>query len=284
MSGWAPGELPTLAVLAFILAVLAGMGGSAADLAFHGGMLAAYWGVCRWARSSEAHAAWPARCVATVAVLHGLYLTTGNLGLELITRRYDGWLMAWDTVAFGRSPALAAAQRLGNRGFEGCCAVYAGFVPFIYSAIAAGCLSGREKDRERFLSGLAWVYAVSLPWHFLYPAQGPRVFEPEVYAVFSDSGRIHALVRWCIDRAGGPHGAFPSLHAAATLYCCFFELRARPRLGLAYAPLAVAIAAACVATGYHYAVDVAAGAAAAGLGWFAAYRVGRPEAPTGAAG
>lgn len=262
-------DYPTLAVLGVLTVVLfyAWAQGrvTGGPWIFHAGVLGAYGALLLGlARAKTSAWAWPARAAATVAVLHALYFTAGNLGLELTTRRWDEPLAGLDGLLLGVSPAYRETPG-GAAGFEFFCLAYILFLPFIYSAIAAGCFSGSARARGDFLAGLALVYALSLPWHILLPAQGPRVLRPERFAGLMNSGVFHQMTLWLIERAGGPHGAFPSLHVGASSYCCFFELRHRPRVGWCYLPFVVLVALSGMLTGYHYAVDILAGAVIAGL-------------------
>lgn len=256
-------DYPTLTVLGVVTGIIA-FGSTRAPgllgaLSFHIGLLAAF-GVLLSGLSRAPQADWTplARAAATIGVLHALYFTAGTLGLELTERRWDGVLSGLDSRIFGLSPAYWTTPG-GKTGFEFFCLVYILFLPFIYAAIAAGVFSGPSRARKDFLAGLALVYALSLPWHILLPAQGPRVLQPERFAAMMDSGVFHRAAIWLIDKAGGPHGAFPSLHGGASAYCCLFELRYRPRLGACYAPFVVLVAISAVFTGYHYAVDLLAG-------------------------
>jgi len=75
------------------------------------------------------------------------------------------------------------------------------------------------------------------------------------------------VVRRSIDLAGGPHGAFPSLHIGASSLAAIVDLRHGDKLrGLIYVPFILLIAVATVALRYHYVVDLLAGAC---LAWAA---------------
>ncbi|HEU4452189.1 MAG TPA: 1-acyl-sn-glycerol-3-phosphate acyltransferase, partial [Longimicrobium sp.] len=145
-------------------------------------------------------------------------------------------------------------------------------------------LVGREPgERDEFITGFAILYALSFLGYLFLPARGPIVHLAEQFATPLAGGRMHALVVESIDRLGGPHGAFPSLHLGASFLAMWFDLRHRNTLrGLIYLPLVLLIAAATIILRYHYVVDLIAGVALALLASrLAARALGRREVDSG---
>jgi len=98
------------------------------------------------------------------------------------------------------------------------------------------------------LSFLGYIFA---------PARGPVIYMPEPSA---PAGFFQQLVHESVAACGGPHGAFPSLHVGAACFMLLSDF-GRDRLrAYTYAPLVAGIAAATIVTGYHYLIDVPAGA------------------------
>jgi len=113
----------------------------------------------------------------------------------------------------------------------------------------------------------ALLYGASFMGYLFVPARGPVAAMVDVLPSPLTGGFFHSLVVRAIDLAGGPHGAFPSLHVGASTMAALVDFRHGDRLrGLIYAPLVALIGVATVALRYHYVVDVLAGLA---LAWAA---------------
>ncbi|HWY27914.1 MAG TPA: phosphatase PAP2 family protein [Candidatus Sulfotelmatobacter sp.] len=72
-----------------------------------------------------------------------------------------------------------------------------------------------------------------------------------------------------------PLAAIPSLHAAYITLFCYFAMKLRTLYGLISIPLTVGVLFSTVYLGQHYLVDLAAGAAVAGLAILASIRIAR---------
>jgi hypothetical protein len=82
--------------------------------------------------------------------------------------------------------------------------------------------------------------------------------------------RVGALNHWILRHASIQAITFPSAHVAASVGASLVLLESVPWAGLAFAWLALSIAVAAVAGGYHYAADVLLASLVAGLvfvGW-----------------
>jgi membrane-associated phospholipid phosphatase len=118
------------------------------------------------------------------------------------------------------------------------------------------------------------LYSMAFMGYLFVPAKGPVVAMASDFAGPLDGGSFHALVIASIDRLGGPHGAFPSLHLGSSLLLCLYDFRrGDPLRGLIYIPLVAMIALATVALRYHFAVDLVAGGALALFSLGAAARI-----------
>jgi membrane-associated phospholipid phosphatase len=146
---------------------------------------------------------------------------------------------------------------------------YAVFIPYVYLSILVGLLGRPERERDEFFDGLALLYAMSFLGYLFVPARGPVVELAGRFQAPLDGGFFHQTVVDAVAQCGGPHGAFPSLHVAVSLYVCAFDLRYNRLRGLVYLPIVALIAVATVALRYHWVVDLAAGAL---LTWAASRR------------
>ncbi len=261
-----PADRATLFILAVVTATLAVSTAAgrpvAGALALHAAILAGFaalaWALARRPRSIV-------RGVAVIAVMFTLYSTLGHVAFEAIPWNADPWLATLDEVLLlGDSPSLWA-DPLGATGWVELLSVfYAAYIPYLYLSIFLGLVGRPPEERDEFITGFATLYALSFLGYLFLPARGPIVHMAEQFATPLAGGRMHALVVASIDRLGGPHGAFPSLHLGASFWAMTFDLRHRNTLrGLIYVPLVVLIAAATIVLRYHYVVDLIAGAALA---------------------
>lgn len=265
----APSDRVVLALLAVVTAVFAVRAGSPAGrygLALHGGLLAAFaalaWVLAigrsrRWGRAVP----W-IRALATVGVLLYLYGSLGQPVFAVIPWRADAALEGVDRFLFwGRSPALWASRHIGRAGLEFWSAVYGFFIPFLYLSILSGCVGRPRHERDRFLFGFAFTYAVAYLGYLFLPSTGPIDFLPA--AAPPAGGPIHRMILASVTATGGNHGAFPSLHVGASAYLCLFDWRHNRLRGMTYAPIVVLIAFSTLFLQYHYVVDLLAGLAIA---------------------
>jgi membrane-associated phospholipid phosphatase len=275
--GLSPADNATLAIMSvsvIVLGVAAARGASVTgDLLLHAGLLLAYAVVAaalvRYGRGQRAVVI---RGVIVVAAMFTLYATLGHVAFAAIPWIADPALAAADRMLLaGRSPSLLVDPLVTPTIVEVLSFFYGAFIPYLYVSIFLGLVSRAPAERELFITGFALLYATSFLGYLLLPARGPIVELSAAYGAPLSGGRFYALVVETIDRMGGPHGAFPSLHLGATLYMLIFDLRHGDSLrGLVYVPLAALIGVATVALRYHYVIDLLAGIALAALAVYAA--------------
>jgi membrane-associated phospholipid phosphatase len=122
-------------------------------------------------------------------------------------------------------------------------------------------LATRREELVVFSRGLAAMCVVCFAAFLFFPAVGPRP-GPEVIAGLSGS------YPWLIS-VDGASNAFPSLHAALTIFCLGFTLRVIDHAVLWRGAAMIwggAILYSTLATKQHFALDIAVGAA---VGWIA---------------
>ena len=132
-------------------------------------------------------------------------------------------------------------------------------IPYLYLSILTGLFGRPERERRRFITGFAILYAVSFLGYLFVPAKGPVVQNAAEFTIPLSGGMFHGMVLDVIEASGGPHGAFPSLHVGAAAYACLFDWRYNRLRGATYLPLVVLIAMATVLLRYHYVIDWLAG-------------------------
>jgi membrane-associated phospholipid phosphatase len=199
------------------------------------------------------------RAIMTIGVVFALYSSLGRLGLAAMPYRFDAALSRVDTWLFGFDPSLEIQPLQTPSAVAFFSFAYAAFIPYIYLSLGLGCLGRPPLERDQFLTGWVFTYAISYLGYLFLPAQGPVVFQAGQFTTALDGGVLHELVVNGIDSLGGPKGAFPSLHVGASVYLCLFDLRTNRLRGLTYLPIVILIYVATVFLRYHYVVDLIAG-------------------------
>ncbi|MBW3628126.1 MAG: phosphatase PAP2 family protein [Gemmatimonadetes bacterium] len=261
-----PADSASLAILAVVTVTLAISTSRGADLgnalALHAALLASYAVISVALRRRPATLL---RGILVVAVMFTLYTTLGHVAFAAMPWIADPWLEAADRALFlGPSPSLILAPLGATRWAEILSIFYAAFIPYLYLSIFLGLIGRPEGERSEFVTGFAVLYALSFLGYLFLPARGPIVELADQFPTPVQGGYFHALVLRSVEAAGGPHGAFPSLHVGASFYAALFDLRQGNTLrALIYAPLLVLIVLATLVLRYHYVVDLIAGVALA---------------------
>ncbi|NIR42443.1 MAG: hypothetical protein GWN99_00945 [Gemmatimonadetes bacterium] len=279
-------DIITVAIVSVIVVTLAVRSAAevpvADDLLLHGALLVGYAALIRFlSRFPETGWVSLVRGAAVIGVMFTLYTTLGHVAFEAIPWTGDAALASLDRVLFlGASPVLLMAPHIGPENLEIFAFIYALFIPYLYMSIFLGLIGRPGPEREAFVTGFALLYAASFFGYLFVPARGPVVYQAADFQSALSGGFFYDLVTSSIDRMGGPHGAFPSLHVGASVFACAFDLRHNRLRGLIYLPIVLAIAVSTVALRYHYVIDLLAGLALAllamrlGHAWTASQQAG----------
>lgn len=220
------------------------------------GFLACVIGLARWEWSSWVQLLRP---VATVMVILALYTGLGKLGVAAMPYLADAALSKADNWLLGFDPSLAIQKYQTPGRVEFFSFVYGTFIPYIHLSLFLGCLGRPPLERDQFLTGWVFTYAVSYLGYIFVPAHGPVVFQVDQYSVNLDGGFFYQVVVVANEMTGGLQGVFPSLHVGGSVYLCLFDLRTNRLRGLTYLPVVLLIYGATVFLRYHYIVDLFAG-------------------------
>lgn len=259
------GDKVTLVLLLVVVSVLAARVIAGVPLVnallLHGSLLVGYAVIVLvLARHPQASWASVVRGAAVIAVMFTLYTTLGHVAFEAIPWTGDAVLAGLDrALFFGLSPALRLAPQIWGARLEMFSFIYAWFIPYLYMSIFLGLIGRPAVERDAFVTGFALLYALSFLGYLFVPARGPVVYQAADFQAPLAGGYFHDLVAASIERMGGPHGAFPSLHVGASVFACAFDLRHNRLRGLIYVPIVAAIAVSTIALRYHYVVDLLAG-------------------------
>ncbi|HSH05736.1 MAG TPA: phosphatase PAP2 family protein [Anaerolineae bacterium] len=201
-----------------------------------------------------------ARGLLIINTMFVLYYTLGFVAFDVIPWLGDPYVLAWEKMLFGRSMSVWIEPYTDSFFWvEFFAFVYGAFIPFVYLSLFFSFVGRSKEERVVLITGFSVLYALSFLGYLFVPAKGPIVYQAGAYLGEIEGGFFHSLVLASIESAGGPHGAFPSLHVGATFFYCFFDLRYNFLRGLTYLPFGILIAVATLVMRYHYAIDAVVG-------------------------
>jgi membrane-associated phospholipid phosphatase len=195
-------------------------------------------------------------------MLYPLFIELSFLIHPIHPTDFDRELAALDIAIFGGDP-VAWLQRFSNPWAAD--ALQLSYMSFYVVPVALMCAVYACKPRQSFREaqfGILLCFYLSYLGYLAAPALGPRftgngvIYAPE--GVYFSSVLQEMLNR--LERAGNMRDAFPSGHAAVALMVQWYSFRWFPRSGILLLPLTTALLLSTVYLGYHYLVDVAAGA------------------------
>jgi hypothetical protein len=199
------------------------------------------------------------RAVVTVATVCTLYTVLGRLGVVAMPYLADAALARADHWLLGFDPSLAIQPFQTPARVEFFSLFYAAFIPYIYLSLFLGCVGKPPLERDQYLTGWVFTYAISYLGYIFVPAHGPGVYEADQYRVALEGGFFYRLVMLGNEATGGMQGVFPSLHVGCSVYLCLSDLRKNLLRGLTYLPIVALIYVATIFLRYHYIVDLIAG-------------------------
>jgi hypothetical protein len=252
-----------LLVLAVVVAAIrlpASPGPMLIAMGMHGAMLCGFVAaVAVMARNEDRPFVQWLRPIASIAVIFSLYTSLGKLGVAAMPYLADGSLSRIDEWLFGFNPTFAIERYQTAGWVEFFSFVYGAFIPYINLSLALGCLGRPPGERDCFLTGWVFTYAISYLGYVFVPAHGPVVYHAADYAAGLSGGFFYRVVVLGNEMTGGLQGVFPSLHVGGSVYLCLFDLKTNRLRGLTYLPLVLLIYVATIFLRYHYIVDLVAG-------------------------
>jgi membrane-associated phospholipid phosphatase len=195
-------------------------------------------------------------------------------GLPGPVRYHDPLIVRLEERLFGAQPAFAWAGAMPFPALsELLHACYVSYYALIFApplllyarsgGAAGGAAAGEPRGTERRAAFHETVLALSLSFlacflvFVVFPVQGPRYLGvPEGVP----SGPVRGLVLAILETGSSRGAAFPSSHVAVVVTQALLALRHQPRVGRWVAAIAVGLACGAVYGGFHYGVDVLAGA------------------------
>lgn len=189
-------------------------------------------------------------------------------------RVFDALVQGWDRSIFGTDPARTLAGVLPNVWLsEALHAAYLSYYAIIYGPPLLLYLGrSRVGFHEAVLAFTATMVVCFLVF-CLFPVEGPRYAWAAPAGV--PEGPVRSTVLMLLAGGSSRGTAFPSSHLAIALSMSLSSLRWRPRLGVVLTAVSALLGVGAVYGGFHYAVDMGAGAVAGVLGWLAGRWVSR---------
>ena len=177
------------------------------------------------------------------------------------------YLVAWEAALFATPPA-EWLHRCSSRWFRELLEFgYFTFYP-LYPAVAGALWAWRRRARfagvfRRMTDSLSLGYAICYSTYLLFPTRSPSHnvgYSPAALPSPPSAGPFHFLVSLIQSNAGVHGNAFPSGHIMLAFLVLVFVLRYFPRVAPWLLACNLLMCAGAVYDGYHYPIDVIAGA------------------------
>ena len=186
------------------------------------------------------------------------------LSLALRGAWQNPYLVAWESALFAFPPA-EWLHRYSSPWFSEL--LEFGYLSFyLVYPVVAGALWLRRREAgyaggfRRLTDGLSVAYAACYATYLLFPTRSPLHNAGVEFAAWSRGGAFHFLVHLIQSRGGVQGNAFPSAHIAVAFAVLVFVIRYFPRFAPWLLVCVLLMCAGAVYDGYHYFIDVLAGA------------------------
>ncbi|HTE43972.1 MAG TPA: phosphatase PAP2 family protein [Gemmatimonadaceae bacterium] len=240
----------------FASGVVLSLGGHGALAVVHALVLA----VAAWTVHSKSDAAIFAGDLIPLFVTPILYAEIPFLIAALGSTYHDALIQGWELAVFGTQPSRSFAGAMPFALFsELLHAGYLAYYPVIFAPSLLLLLRNERRGVNETVLALTITYTVCFAIFAFMPVEGPRYLWAAPDHVPAGSWRSLATR---ILAAGSSRGAaFPSAHMAVCVTQAFMAWRWQPRAALPLAVIAILVGLGAVYGGFHYALDVIAGAA-----------------------
>lgn len=184
----------------------------------------------------------------------------------------DALVLEWELGIFRGNPAREWAGAMPSRILSGFLHFsYLSYYGLIYLPPLVLWMQGRLADFETTIFRVMLVFTLCFLVFILFPVEGPRYLFPAPEGV--PDGFMRGLVLAVLEAGSSRGAAFPSSHMAVAAAQAVLVFRFHSRgAGVLVALLSAGLGVGAIYGGFHYAVDILAGAA---LGVAAALPYGR---------
>ena len=135
-------------------------------------LLAAIIGVWVFARFEAARWVRYARPALTTTIIFMCYTSLGKLGVAAMPYDADAVLSHGDGWLLGIDPSLAIQPWQTPGWVEFFSVAYGAFIPYIYLSLFLGCIGRPPIERDQFLTGWVYTYAISYLGYIFVPRMG----------------------------------------------------------------------------------------------------------------
>jgi len=170
---------------------------------------------------------------------------------------FDMTVISWETAIFGGQPAIEWALRWPARWLsETLHAAYLSYYGIIVVVPVTLWLGSRREDFAEAVFTLMLTFVACFVCYVAFPVEGPRYLWPGT----APDGPMRGLTQALLESRSSAGTAFPSSHVAVATAQTVLAWRYFGKPALALGALAAALALGAVYGGFHYAIDVIAGA------------------------
>lgn len=227
-----------------------------------GGLIAASCGLALIARIPSPSGDWAAglRAVVPLLLYPLLYPLTGVISRGLPVWILDGPLERLEEAVFGGRPSMhlaaVAPWKVLSEFLHACYFSYYFLVPALPAALA---LHGRSAIAARSVGALTGCFCFCLLWYIWLPVTSPLYAYPPLGPPLCE-GFFYRLAHAVSSRGGVRGGAFPSSHAALSVFNLILSFRLSRGVFWATLLPTAGLLVATVYGRYHFALDTAVGA------------------------
>lgn len=172
-------------------------------------------------------------------------------------------------IFFGNSPTLEMLRIRSDLFTKLMYLSYTSFYAAFPFSFAVAFLAKNKEEVRRLIFGILTVYIIGMAFYYLFPALGPLFYTPDLFAHIPNvwqkilwDGHL-AIQNNRATFAPNPFlgvAAFPSLHAAHMIFLFLIAKRYHRWLFYIYIPWTTLLCMATIFMGWHYVVDLIAGA------------------------
>jgi membrane-associated phospholipid phosphatase len=175
------------------------------------------------------------------------------------TTFFDPIVIRWEGALFGGQPSVTLAAAWNSAPLsEFLHAAYISYYPIIFVVPALLAIQKRHADFSEATFVLLLAFTVCFVAFVVFPVAGPRYLWPSRADVVS--GPIRRFTQWILEARSSRGTAFPSSHVAVATAQSILAVIYFGRRGLVLGLVTVLLALGAVYGGFHFAVDVIAGA------------------------
>ena len=228
-----------------------------------------------WLASRRELSQWVTLWLALLAIPIA-YAEVPWLNQALASGYRDPLVLAWERTLTGFDPSRELAGRFPWLWLsEPLHLAYLSFYPAIYVPPLVLAVRGRLREATTTALGILIASVVCYLVFAGFPVQGPRYFGPPQGV---PDGPMRRLTLMILESGSSRGAAFPSAHMALMTAQARLALRFQRKMGVLLTLAALGVGVGAVYGGFHYAVDMAAGALVGLAGaWFALKCYGPPE-------